>query len=230
MDTIGWTNYGKFMEGDYHKTNLLYTPKMNISKDILCMSWDINDPYQYDIMGNKRAGLTDQLMSFFFSREVENINVFKSYKWSPNYLEIDNENKKIFFEWNTETCNDIINKGQSLSDRCPDWKSQLHAILNDIVDAGYYKMSLYPHCFFIDKHGVLKTFDFYACVESENPFLEKTKLEGMMGNDSNARFIEAQEGKYINFELFFKQAIKKHIIWPEDALASFYKVKFNEQI
>ena len=227
MDTENWNNYGKFMDGKYHRSNLLYTPKMNTSKDILCMSWDANDPYQLD-NGNPRNGFNNELIEYFFSRELMNINIFKNYSWSPDFLEIDTDNKKIFFEWNSETCNDIINKGGKLEEFCPNWKEQLFCILNDIIDSGYYKMSLYPHCFFINKLGILKTFDFYACIEINNPFLKLSRLTGMMGEDSSGRFKEAIDGDSVNFELFFKQAIKSYIKWPEDALNEFYWKKFNE--
>ena len=89
-------------------------------------------------------------------------------------------------------------------------------------------MSLYPHCFFINKLGILKTFDFYACIEINNPFLKLSRLTGMMGEDSSGRFKEAIDGDSVNFELFFKQAIKSYIKWPEDALNEFYWKKFNE--
>jgi len=227
IDITDWTNYGKLIDGAYSRSNLLYTPKMNKNKDILCMSWDIHDPYQYND-GKKREGLTLELMDFFFEREVKNLQFFKDYDWVPKILDLDIFNKKIFLEWNGDTVNDLISKGYNIDEICPTWKNQLHNILNDILDSGYYKMSLYTHCFFINNKGILKTFDFYACVERSYPFIEIKKLKGMMGEDSSGRFQEATVNDYVDFDFFFKQAIKKYIKWPDNALMEFYKEKFNE--
>jgi hypothetical protein len=191
------------------------------------MSWDVDDPYQA-WEGKKRDGYTKELLDFFFEREIENIKIFQNYEWAPNILDIDKKNMKIFIEWNVETCNDLIVKGNNLNDICFDWKAQLHKILNDIIEMGYYKMSLYTHCFFIDENNKLKTIDFYSCIKSNDPFIEKKKLVGMMGKESKERFLEAEEGDLINFDIFFKQAIKKYIKWPEDALADFYRTRFND--
>ena len=227
LDIKKWNNYGKLINGIPYRSNLLYTPKMNKSMDILCMSWDINDPYQFE-NGKKREKLTNELMDYFFRKEVENIKFFKHYKWAPTILKIDEKKKQIFIEWNKETCNDILVKGYKLEEFCPDWKSQLFTIINDIINAGYYKMSLYTHCFFINKNGILKTFDYYACVDQSKPFIEVKKLDGMIGNDSEGRFKEAIIGESVNFELFFKQALKNHIKWPDNALEIFYKEQYNE--
>jgi hypothetical protein len=189
------------------------------------MSWDATDPYQYNDY-DPRPNYTEELVDYFFNRELTYIDIFKDYPWSPEFLEIDKKNKKIFFDWNTDTCNDLPFKGKALEDVCPNWKEQLFIILNDIIDSGHYKLSLYQHCFFIDKNKILRTFDFYGCIPKSNPFIEKARLLGMMGELSSNRFKEAEVGEYINFELIFKEAIRTHIKWPDDALSEFYKIRY----
>jgi len=100
-------------------------------------------------------------------------------------------------------------------------------IIKDIVQAGYYKTSLYPHCYFIDE-GVLRTFDFYGCVESGHPYIELDDIRGMIGETSGPRFLEATEGKLLNVEILFKRALQEYVKWPDNVLPKLYKELFDE--
>lgn len=226
IDTNGWNYYYKIepKDGTRVTSNMLYTPLVNNDRTMMCMHWDINSPYQ---SYNNR--LTSQLVDFFFEREVRFLNLFKEQPWAPKIYEIDLANKKIFIEWNKETVNDVVyGKDRNLDNEFPNWKDQLYNILNDIVKSGFYKMALYPHCFFFDKDKNLKTFDFYSCISHEERYLEKKKIEGMLGKDSAPRFDEATSNGLIDFEVFFKRTLSTHLKWPSDPLPGFYKRIFNE--
>jgi len=230
MDITEWKNYYK-LEVDGINTgtsNLLYTPKLNLDKNIMCMSWDFNDPYQ--LIGDfERPYYTPELVKTFFQREIKYIEVFKKYSWAPNIIDIDEQKQRVFFEFPGYTCNNIIyGKKNKLEDYALDWKLQIVEILKDIIDAGYYKMTLYPHCFFFD-NGKLKTFDFYACIEQSNPYFDQETIKGFQGRESNFRFVEALSGGVIDFSIFFKQALKEHVKWPDDILLNFYNENFNKE-
>ena len=78
FDTSEWKCYYKI--DPVHKSlgasNMLYTPLINPTGDIMCMHYDISSPYQ-----SHNIRLTEELMDFFFEREVTHINIFKDYKW-----------------------------------------------------------------------------------------------------------------------------------------------------
>jgi hypothetical protein len=115
------------------------------------------------------------------------------------------QNRKIFIEWNKETLNTIIfTPERNLDKECPDWKEQIYEILKDILNLGYYKMALDPHCFFIDTNGNIKTFDMYSTIERDNPFIERKLIEGMIGEQSQGRFDDSTSSGVVNFEIFFK--------------------------
>ena len=226
MDTSNWDYFYKIdpPTGLYCETNLLYTPLVNPSKNIMCMHWDPNSPYQLE---NKR--LTDELIDFFFEREIKHLEIFRKYSWASKVYEIDTENKKDFIEWNGETCNNIIyDNNRNINVEYPDWKEQLFVILKDIVDGGYYKMALYPHCFFFDKNKNLKAFDFYSTLHHSERFIERKKIAGMLGTESAPRFDEATTDGIIDFEIFFKRTLLTHLKWPSDPLPEFYERIFNE--
>lgn len=224
MNIDKWEYYYKLSsEGEQCSSNLLYTPRMNKDGSVMVMSWNASEKYQRT--NYPRPCYTQGLVDFFYEREQTYITLFQDRVWAPKLIDIDYNKKLIFLEWNIETCNNIVNSGKNLNDFCSNWKEQMFGILDDLLLSGYYKMSLYPHCYFIDKEGILKTFDFYATVEKINPYIKFSKIEGMVGRDSVQRFENAKEGDSINFEIFFKDTIENYIKWPDDALNEYYKTR-----
>jgi hypothetical protein len=194
------------------------------------MSFDQFSKYQNEDLAHwlpERPYYTKEMVKFFFDREVKYLSVFRDRPWAPRNIQIDAEEQKIYFSWPGETCNQIVYGNKSLDIECPTWKEQMTAILKDIVGSGYYKTSLYPHCYFIDD-GVLRTFDFYGCVEHSYPYIKLADIRGMIGETSGPRFVEATEGELLNIEILFKQAMQSWVKWPNDILPKIYKEIFND--
>ena len=223
-DTTNW-NYLYKIVGDNKdcETNLLYTPLVSPDKNTMCMLWDANSEYQAG------RNLTDELVDFFFEREIFHLVEFQGKPWCPRLLEFNRTTKQIFIEWNDKSLNHIIFDDNNLNEVCPDWKEQLFNILKDIVDLGYYKMALYPHCFYLDKNKKIKTFDYYSCITSSDPYIARDKIEGMIGNQSFGRFDEATFNGMVNFELFFKRTVSTHLSnsWPDNPFEDIYKKLYD---
>jgi hypothetical protein len=225
MNTDNWNYFYKIVDGQPNTTNLLYTPLINNTQDIMCMWWNETSPYQE----NKR--LTADLVNFFFEREVKYLTTFQGKPWAPKLIDVDLKNRKIFIEWNKETLNTIIfTPDRDLNKECPNWREQIFEILKDVLDLGYYKMALYPHCFFIDTDGNIKTFDMYSTIERDNPFIERRLIEGMIGEQSQGRFNDSTSDGVINFETFFKITLTDHLskTWPDNPFPDFYKRLIND--
>lgn len=218
-----WTPYYKIdpIERRLVRSNMLYTPLVNPEGNVFCMHWDAHNEYQ--TKHGPRDHFTEELIDFFFQREIKYLEVFSKFSWAPKILDI--KDKKIFIEWSGETCNNIVYSDRSLTDYCSDWQNQLHTIITDIVDAGYYKLSLYPHCHFID-NGILRPFDFYGCVEKNNPYISLDKIKGMIGPNSQGRFDEAVTNGVVNLEILFKRALEHYIVWPDNSLQHLHKKLF----
>ena len=213
-DISNWEYVYKIKNGVHETTNLLYTPKMNKEGTVLCMNWNV-DPYQTNV------NLTEDLLDFFFEREIKYLSEFQTHSWCPKILDV--ESKKIFIEWNKESLNHIINSERRLDNVMMDWKEKLLTILKDIDDLGFYKMSLYPHCFFI-KDNQLKIIDFYACIEKDHPYIERSKIEGMIGSGSVEFFNNATTNGIIDFSIFFKSTLLHRLssTWPDNPFPNFY--------
>lgn len=210
---MNWSYCYKIKNGQQETTNLLYTPLKNDLGDTLCMKWAIDD-YQKD-----NENLDQDLIDFFFDREVRYLNTFQDRLWAPQIQHIDTENKKIFLEWNNESINSIINDpNRDLDRECTDWRNQIFNILDDVDRSGYYKLALYPHCFFINKDGIIKTIDFYSVIEKDYPFIERKIIEGMIGKDSTGRFDQATDSGIVNFKTFFEITMTSHLgkTWLKD--------------
>lgn len=224
---MNWNYWYKIYDGKARTTNMLYTPLVNDEGDTLCMKWDAHEPYQ---AGNTR--LTEDLIDFFFQREVRYINLFKDKPWAPTVKEINIEEKKIYIEWHGETLNTILfTPGRDLNVECPDWKEQIFEFLKDILDSGHYKMALYPHCFYLDNNKKIRTIDFYSCVDKNDPFIERKKIQGMIGTDSNNRFnLSTNEEGIIDFGKFFKITLADymHSAWPDNPFPDYHRRLFND--
>ena len=211
-------------DGYDNPTNMLYTPMSNIEGDRLTMIWDENHPYQVE---NNR--ISKELVDFFFEREVKHIRLFQNYSWAPKLFDIDLNNRTITHEWNGHnTLNHILydpEKKRNLDNECPSWKQQIRIIIKDISELGYYKMALYPHCFFLDKNNNIKTFDYYSCLSIEERYLPFKSIEGMVGPDSGDRFRQALVGDNVDFKLFFEYTMKHQLskTWIDNIFPELYE-------
>jgi hypothetical protein len=203
MNISDWQEVYKLSnEGNKQRSNVVYVPLVNQSGDIFCMDF-----------GNKDIEFDN---NFFFLRELEFLDKFKQYSWAPNILEIDKLNKRIYISWNKNTCNNIIYTNQSINKICPDWKNQLKKIVKDILSEKVYKMTLYPHCFYVDSDQTLRTIDFYGCVIQTDSNISLDTIKNLITYNSKHRWEEALNDGKIDFEIFFQKAIEVHINeWPD---------------
>jgi hypothetical protein len=178
------------------------------------------------LKGNKN--ITKDLVDFFFQKELDNLQRFQKFDWCPKLLDVDTTQNKILIEFNKATINYPFVQGgyDRLTELCPDWQEQIFAILSDIKSTGYFKMSLYPHCFFLDKRNRIKPIDFYACLPHDDAKIPKSKIQGIIGNQSTKRFDDATKGDMVDFEVFFKITMESYLsnTWGENnPFPEFYK-------
>lgn len=223
IDTTNWQYFYKITaEGTLWSTNVMYTPLISPDRNTMCMLWDETSEYQND---NSQI-LTADLINFFFERELNNIRTFQNYSWAPKLIAVEENNRKIFIEWNDNTFNHIFfDPNRNLEHICSDWKEQIFNIVKDIYDAGFYKLALYPHCFYV-KNNIIKTFDFYSCVGIKERYIAREKISGVIGIDSCKRFDDSTTSDdMIDFKKFFDLTMNKHLstYWPDNPFPEFYK-------
>lgn len=220
IDTSNWNYLYKkdYIDGNDCPTNMLYTPLIDPEGTTMCMLWDAAHPYQAE---NKR--LSDDLIKYCFDRELHYLTIMQKYQWAPRILSV--EGNRIYIEFTNETFNHIVSDpNRNLDAECSNWKEQIFNIIKDSLNEGYYKVALYPHCFFL-KDGIVKTIDFYSCVGIREQYIEKKIIDGMIGDNSINRFKRSEDNGRIDFKKFFEITMTEFLstTWKDNPFPEFYK-------
>ena len=202
-----------------------YEPLISLDGKTFCANYDWQNTYQR-IWQPDRVGYTQDVVEYYFDKEIEYVNRFKDKSYSPIIVDIDYANKRIFYSWGT-SCNALIygNKGTMPTD----WQDQVSNMLLDAYNNGVYKLTMYPHCFYVDTENQLRTIDWYGCVEVEDPFIEAKYMDGIIHSTAQFRLDETGklvDGKY-NLGTMFKQSLGTHVKWGKDDMGFIYKEIFN---
>lgn len=202
-----------------------YEPLINPEGNIYCANYDHNNLYQRRWQLD-RAGYTQDVVEYFFNKEVEYAQRFSNKIWAPEIIDIDYVSKRIFYKWYGPTCNELIYTGGILSS---DWKLQLRNIMMDFYHEGVYKLTMYPHCHYYDNNGIMHTLDMYGCVEVSDPFIEAKYMDGIIHSTAQFRLDETGDlvnGKY-NLGTMFKQSLGTHVKWEKGNMSFIYKEMFD---
>ena len=202
-----------------------YEPLVSPDGKTFCANYDWQNNYQR-IWQPDRVGYTQDVVEYFFDKEVEYVNRFKSKPYSPEIVDIDYANKRIFYKWGI-SCNALLNGKQGPMPE--DWRLQVSNMLLDAYNNGVYKLTMYPHCFYVDAKNQLHTIDWYGCVEVSDPFIEAKYMDGIIHSTAQFRLDETGDlvnGKY-NLETMFKQSLGVHVKWGNEDMQFIYKEIFN---
>lgn len=223
-DTSNWEYYYKLNpDGTPNDSNLLYSPKVNPEQNVMCMHYVVDQVYRNG--GNHI--INDDLLQWFFDREVRFLQELSHLKTTPEVYEVDRANRKVFIEWNKETLSQIVfNSNRNLDDELPDWQEQIRNFLISTKQNEFYKMALYPHCFYINKDNVLKTIDYYSVVPYAERFIERKTIEGIIGPEGAYRFNESTDDSgVIDFKKFFEITMTRHLkmYWPNSPFPGIFE-------
>ena len=224
-DTSEWKYYYKLdINGIPTSSNLLYIPKVNPESKVMCMHYAVDKNYR-----NDGQVISEDLLQWFFEREIKFLNELSYLKTTPKVYDIDLPNRKVFIEWNKETLSQIIfDKSRNLDEELPNWEEQIKDFLITTKNNNFYKTALYPHCFYVDNNMTLKTIDYYSVVPYHERFIERKIIEGIIGSNGAYRFDEATDNAgFIDFKKFFEVTVTKHLIsyWPKPVFKdAFYEI------
>lgn len=221
MNIENWNLYYKIHETELRPTTtqMCYEPRVNPEGTVFCMNFCFPSSYQSK---QPRISYTQGLVEFAFQRELKYLDAFKNYPWAPEILDITDS--CIFIRWYKQTCNELIYKDKNLNSF---WLTDLKQIITDQVNAGYLKCTVYPHSHYYDNNGQMRTIDFYATIEKENPYLKYDQIIGLIGTDTN-RFEESRENQFINIETLFRSGLLQYSKWPTDLIEIYNEIYHYE--
>ena len=224
LETSNWIPFYKFDEnGQRAMAQQTYEPLISPDRTMFCANYEIDNKYQY-VNDPNRKGYTHEVLDWFFINEVKHFVKFKSMPWCPEIIEI--QDRKIFFKWQGYSCNELIHNGQ-LDQLLPDWRDQLRGIMKDCYDAGTYKLTMYPHCHFI-QDGKLKTFDMYGSVDKSHPLVPRYAMDGIIHETARFRLDETDgtDTDY-NLEKMFQRSLSTHVKWGNESMNWIYEDLFG---
>jgi len=229
MNIDNWTPFYKLDSEDHTRcmAQQTYEPLINPERTVFCANYDWANKYQRH-EDPIRELYTPEVVDYFFEKELFYLERFKDKSYTPRILEVDYDKKRIFLEWHGETCNEIIYSGRKLENYCPTWREQLHDIMLDQYDEGIYKLTMYPHCYFIH-WGKLHVIDWYGCVPVSDPFIEAKYMDGIIHRTALFRLQETGDlinGRY-NLENMFKGSLGQHVKWGDESMAWIYESIFG---
>lgn len=226
-DTSSWDYYYKLnVDGRPNDSNMLYSPRVNPEKNVMCMNYVVDHAYR-----DTGHVVNDDLLQWFFEREVRFLNELSHLKTTPKVYEVDYANRKIFIEWNKETLSQIVfDSTRNLDEELPNWQEQIRDFLISCKQNEFYKMAMYPHCFYISKDNTLKTIDYYSVVPYAERFIERKTIEGIIGPEGAYRFNESTDSSgVIDFKTFFEITMTRHLktYWPNSPFPIIFDEIYN---
>lgn len=208
-----WEHFYKYADGfDHAPANMVYEPFVSKDKTMFKMSFNNLNDYVWN------RDYTDELVDFYFTREVDFLNRLTDKEYTPEVLNIDYENKEIIFKWHDSNINRIMHE-KNIDEVCPDWKEQIKNIVSDLGKDDIYKLNLYPHTFYIDDNNKVRIFDMYGCIDFENAWINENVILPILGKDNTDRFsLNTNEGM-IDLMGVYMYSIQNNVgNWPENFL------------
>jgi hypothetical protein len=226
MNINDWNFYLKLSnDGTPCMSQQTYEPLVSPDGTVFCKNYAFPNRYQY-LETTNRPLYTQEVVNWFFENELRWIEFFKHKPYAPEILDIDYLNKRIYIKWYQSTCNQIIFSGNPWPDN---WLIKIKEIILDQYNEGVYKLTMYPHCHYIDSNDNMRAIDWYGCVPVKDPFIEEKYMQGIIHETAQFRLDETGnpiEGK-LNLEIMFKRSLSKHVLWGEHNMHFIYEEMFN---
>lgn len=222
-----WNPYLKLDENGYPcMAQQTYEPLISSDGKTFCKNYSWPNNYQYRETNN-RPLYTKEVVDWFWANELKWIQHFKDKPYAPEILEVDLVNKKIFLKWYDVSCNQVIYSGKKWSKA--NWYKQIKNIILDQYTEGVYKLTMYPHCHYIDNHEQMRAIDWYGCVPIENPYIQERYMQGIIHETAKFRLAETGSvvNNLINLEKMFKRSLSTHVLWGDANMSYIYKEIFD---
>lgn len=226
MNLDNWTPYLKLDEaGNSCMAQQTYEPLISPDGKTLCCNYDWLNKYQR-IEDKNRLLYTKEVCDYFFNQEVKYIKLFVNKPYAPEVIDIDETRKRVFIKWYNTSCNHSI-YGNGVLDT--NWLHEIKKIMLDQYSTGYYKLTMYPHCHYIDNDENMRAIDWYGVVPINEPYIEEKYMEAIIHDTARFRLEEIgdRSNNLINLEIMFKRSLGTHVKWGEHNMSFIYKEIFN---
>ncbi len=223
-------NWNPYFKLDYNGLPCMaqqtYEPLVSDDGKTFCKNYSFPNDYQYSD-ANDRPLYTEEVVEWFWYNELKWIEYFKNKSYAPEIIDIDHASKKIYLKWYNESCNQIMYGDRSWPE--DQWRKQIKDIIIDQYQEGVYKLTMYPHCHYIDNDNNMRAIDWYGCVKVDYPYVEERFMQGIIHDTAKFRIEETGTVNtgLINLEIMFKRSLSTHVLWGYQNMNYIYKELFN---
>lgn len=227
MNTANWNSYFKLdYNGSHCMAQQTYEPLISPDGLTFCKNYKFPNSYQYTETAD-RPLYTKEAVDWFFYNELTYLEYFKDFSYAPEILDIDYLEQKIFLKWYGKSCNQIIYGGETWPEE--EWREQIKNIILDQYYHGVYKLTMYPHCHYVDNYGQMRAIDWYGCVPVDEPFIDEKYMKAIIHDTAQFRLEETGDiiDSKINLEIMFKRSLGNHVLWGGKNMNHIYKEIFD---
>jgi hypothetical protein len=200
-------------------TQMVYEPRISKDKTTFCMNFQYPSNYQLRQTKKYPELYTEKFVADMFEREKKYLKKCEKFNWIPDILDIDDSKRRIFFKWYDKGCNHLLysnDVSEELKRICLD---NFGRILKEQLSNNIYKISTYPHCYYLDSNLNMKTFDFYACATDQDRYIALDDIRALLGDS-------LMEDNTIDLKKMYENNLTKYSFWPNDTTRKVYE-KFN---
>lgn len=177
-----------------------------IDHDIACMDFNpVGDRYPQNLITSS------------FERECRYLQRLKDYKWCPEVIKIDDKNRKIYFKWYNNTCEEHLSTN---------WKVQLETVVRDLAEEEIYKPSFYPKFFYVDSFDNLRAYAFYSASDKNEQPISMDFYRPILNTDRSVLVETLEVDGKLDMGVLQWHAFNTYIKWPDDFLPVIYKKVF----
>lgn len=223
-----WSPYLKLeTDGRLCMAQQTYEPLISPDGKLFCKNYSFPNKYQY-IETPDRPLYTKEVVDWFFINELAWIEFFKDKPYAPEIVDIDYTNQRIFLKWYDKSCNQVMYSGSPWPEAA--WRKKIKDIMIDQYQEGVYKLTMYPHCHYIDDNNNMRAIDWYGCVPVEEPYIQEKYMQGIIHDTAKFRLEETGESVsgVLNLETMFKRSLGTHVMWGNQNMSYIYKEIFGE--
>lgn len=228
MDVSEWHLYHKINLTNMERetTQMVYEPRISSDYKTFCMNFNIMSNYQYKQTKLFHEEYNEDFISYMFDREIEYLTRCSKFKWIPEILDINTRDRQIFLKWYNHTCNDLLYNKETIDNNLIKYCiEQFKKILKEQLSKDIFKISMYPHSYYLDNDGQMRSIDFYACCTESNHIIELNKIKPLLG-DSVQRFLECTTDTVVDLKRLYINTLKHHNLWPKGTLENIYEEFF----
>ena len=161
-----------------------------------------------------------ELVTSSFEREYKYLDQLQDYEWCPEVTKVDYTNRKIYFKWYGNTCEEKLSSN---------WKQQLETIVRDLAEQRIYKPSFYPKFFYVDNNDNMRAYAFYSASDRSEQPIAMDFYRPILNPQRAALVDQLEVNGRLDMSILVKHAFTDYIKWPENCLAEIYHKVYQQQ-